>query len=77
MTKFCIFVRFESRFVRFVSEISEIFCNFAADFDIHMHMVRRIHTIAMSGFASEQAFYRIFKEITGLTPLQYRHKNEQ
>ena len=32
--------------------------------------------IAMSGFASEQAFYRIFKEITGLTPLQYRHKNE-
>ena len=32
------------------------------------------HAITLSGFASEQAFYRIFKEITGLTPLQYRHK---
>ena len=32
------------------------------------------HAITLSGFASEQAFYRIFKEITGLTPLQFRHK---
>ena len=33
------------------------------------------HAIALSGFASEQAFYRIFKEVTGLTPLQYRRQN--
>lgn len=31
--------------------------------------------IAQSGFSSNQAFYRIFKEVTGLTPLQYRHRN--
>ena len=28
--------------------------------------------ITLSGFASDQTFYRIFKEVTGLTPLQYR-----
>ncbi len=28
--------------------------------------------IAMSGFLSEQTFYRVFKEQTGQTPLQYR-----
>ncbi len=33
--------------------------------------------IALSGFTSEQTFYRVFKELTGETPLQYRHKNLQ
>lgn len=28
--------------------------------------------ISRSGFASDQTFYRVFKEQTGLTPLQYR-----
>lgn len=28
--------------------------------------------IALSGFTSDQTFYRSFKEVTGLTPLQYR-----
>ena len=30
--------------------------------------------ITRSGFTSEQTFYRVFKEITGLTPLAYRKK---
>jgi len=34
-----------------------------------------VAAIALSGFASPQAFYRIFKDVTGLTPLQYRQKN--
>lgn len=29
--------------------------------------------IALSGFAGEQTFYRVFKELTGVTPMQYRH----
>ncbi len=33
--------------------------------------------IALSGFATEQTFYRVFKELTGETPLQYRHNNLQ
>ncbi len=33
--------------------------------------------IALSGFTSGQTFYRIFKELTGQTPLQYRHNNLQ
>ncbi len=33
--------------------------------------------IALSGFSSDQTFYRVFKEVTGITPLQYRHKNRQ
>ena len=32
------------------------------------------YAISLSGFSSYQTFYRIFKEITGITPLQYRHK---
>jgi AraC-like DNA-binding protein len=28
--------------------------------------------IALSGFSSDQNFYRVFKDATGLTPLQYR-----
>jgi AraC-like DNA-binding protein len=35
-----------------------------------------VDAIAMSGFSSDQTFYRLFKEITGLTPLQYRHQNQ-
>jgi AraC-like DNA-binding protein len=31
--------------------------------------------VALSGFSSDQSFYRVFKELTDLTPLQYRHKN--
>ena len=31
--------------------------------------------IALSGFTSDQTFYRIFKELTGQTPLQYRRQN--
>lgn len=30
---------------------------------------------ALSGFASDQTFYRVFKDLTGLTPLQYRQQN--
>lgn len=30
--------------------------------------------ILLSGFASEQTFYRVFKEQTGLTPLQFRQQ---
>ena len=30
--------------------------------------------ITQSGFTSEQTFYRVFKEITDLTPVQFRHK---
>ncbi len=33
------------------------------------------NAIALSGFASEQTFYRVFKELTGETPLQYRKSN--
>ena len=33
--------------------------------------------IMRSGFSSDQSFYRVFKEITGETPLQYRHKTLQ
>jgi len=28
--------------------------------------------IALSGFSSDQNFYRVFKEVTGVTPLQFR-----
>jgi len=35
------------------------------------------NAIALSGFASDQTFYRVFKEITGLTPLQFRQQNRQ
>lgn len=35
-----------------------------------------VNAIAMSGFSSDQTFYRLFKEITGLTPLQYRLQNQ-
>lgn len=31
--------------------------------------------VALSGFSSDQSFYRIFKEVTGTTPLQYRRLN--
>lgn len=31
--------------------------------------------IALSGFASDQNFYRVFKDVTGLTPLQFRQQN--
>lgn len=31
--------------------------------------------IALSGFSSDQTFYRVFKDLTGLTPLQYRQQN--
>lgn len=33
--------------------------------------------IALSGFSSDQNFYRVFKDITNLTPLQYRQQNRQ
>ena len=33
--------------------------------------------ISLSGFASDQTFYRVFKDVTGLTPLQYRQQNLQ
>ena len=33
--------------------------------------------IALSGFASDQTFYRLFKEIIGTTPLQFRHRKIQ
>ena len=33
--------------------------------------------IALSGFASDQTFYRLFKELTGSTPLQFRQQNLQ
>lgn len=32
---------------------------------------------ALSGFSSDQTFYRVFKDITGLTPLLYRQQNRQ
>ena len=35
------------------------------------------NAMALSGFASDQTFYRIFKDLTGHTPLQYRHQNRQ
>lgn len=31
--------------------------------------------ITLSGFTSNQTFYRLFREITGITPLQFRQKN--
>lgn len=33
--------------------------------------------ISLSGFASDQTFYRVFKEVTGTTPLLYRQQNLQ
>ncbi len=33
------------------------------------------NAMALSGFAADQTFYRIFKDLTGLTPLQYRQQN--
>ena len=33
--------------------------------------------IALSGFTSDQNFYRVFKDLTGLTPLQFRQQNRQ
>lgn len=33
--------------------------------------------ISLSGFASDQSFFRIFKDLTGLTPLQFRQQNWQ
>ena len=33
------------------------------------------NAIALSGFASDQTFYRVFKDISGLTPLQFRQQN--
>ena len=35
------------------------------------------NAIALSGFTSDQTFYRVFKDVTGLTPLQYRQQNLQ
>ena len=32
--------------------------------------------IALSGFSTEQNFYRVFKEIAGVTPLRYRQQNK-
>ena len=33
------------------------------------------NAIALSGFTSDQTFYRVFKEMAGMTPLQYRKQN--
>ena len=33
--------------------------------------------ISLSGFASDQTFYRVFKDVTGTTPLLYRQQNLQ
>ena len=33
--------------------------------------------IALNGFSSDQNFYRVFKETTGITPLQYRKEKTQ
>lgn len=33
--------------------------------------------MALSGFASDPTFYRVFKDLTGLTPLQFRQQNRQ
>ena len=35
------------------------------------------NAMALSGFASDQTFYRVFKDVTSLTPLQYRQQNRQ
>jgi len=35
------------------------------------------NAIVLSGFASDPTFYRIFKDATGLTPLQFRQQNLQ
>ena len=35
-----------------------------------------IDAVALSGFMSDQTFYRVFKEQTGMTPLQFRHQQK-
>ena len=35
-----------------------------------------VDAIIRSGFASDQTFYRVFKEQTGMTPAQYRNTPE-
>ena len=35
------------------------------------------NAMVLSGFASDQTFYRVFKDLTGTTPLQFRQQNRQ